>query len=108
MSTIVFDRDKLACWYAGEHLKTDPGIRSIHYLPKNATDREIRFVEVNDLLANRDDEALEPIDFGVDTGMDSEHKLYVLDVTPSQWDSIQQASLALPRGWSLENEQVYH
>ena len=59
-------------------------------------------MEVNELIAERNDDTLEPVDFGVDTGMDSEHKLLVLDVTPSQWDRIKQSSLALPAGWSLD------
>jgi hypothetical protein len=49
------------------------------------------------------DDALEPIDFGVNTGSESEHKFFVLDVTPSHWDSITQRTLALPVGWSLED-----
>jgi len=102
MSATQFDTDSMASWYAKQHLKTDPGIRSVYYLPTNAPDREIRFIEINELVADRNDDTLEPIDFGVDTGMESEHKLFVLDVTPSQWERISQTSLALPQGWSLD------
>lgn len=97
----------MARWYAKQHLKTDPGIRAVYYLPTNAPDREIRFVEINELVADRNDETLEPIDFGVDTGTKSEHKLFVLDVTPSQWDRITQSSLALPQGWSLDDAERF-
>ena len=55
----------MARWYAKQHLKTDPRIRSVYYLPANAPDREIRFVEINELVADRRDDTLEPIDFGV-------------------------------------------
>lgn len=103
MPAIKFDRDAMANWYAKQHLKTDPGIQWIYYLPKNASEREIRFIEVNKLIGDRNDDTLEPIDFGVDTGMETEHKLFVLDVTPSQWDRIRQASLQLPESWSLED-----
>jgi hypothetical protein len=95
----------MARWYAKQHLKTDPGVRSVYYLPTNAPDREIRFVEINELVADRRDDTLEPVDFGVDTGMESEHKLFVLDVTPSQWDRINDSSLALPWSWSLDNAE---
>lgn len=101
MPAIQFDRDSMARWYAKEHLKTDPGIVSVHYLPKNAGDREIRFVEVNRLIGDRTDDILEPIDFGVDAGTDSAHTLFVLDVTPGQWDRINTQDLALPANWSL-------
>jgi hypothetical protein len=103
MPATQFDRDTMAHWYATEHLKTDPGVHEIYYLPRDAPEREIRFVEINELLADRTDDTLEPIDFGVDPGLESEHKLYILDVTPAQWDRIRRSSLALPRGWSLED-----
>lgn len=108
MPQVQFDRDAVAHWYATQHLNTDPGIRSVYYLPVNAPEREVRFIEVNELLADRNDNTLEPIDFGVDSGMESEHKLFVLDVTPGQWDRIRQSSLPLPRGWSLEDAVHIH
>lgn len=101
MQATEFQRDKMAKWYAKQHLKTDPGVRSVHYLPTDASEREIRFVEVNTEIAERNDDTLEPIEFGVDSGMDSEHKLFLLDVTPNQWDRIERSELALPCGWSL-------
>jgi hypothetical protein len=105
MSTATFDRDSMAAWYAQEHLKTDPGIASIYYLPKNAGEREIRLIEVNQLLADRNGNVLEPIDFGVDTGTETEHKLFVLDVTPQQWERIKAQKLSLPGNWSLEDSK---
>jgi len=107
MSTTKFDRDSMAGWYARQHLKTDPGIRSVYYLPTNAPDREIRFIEINELVSEQDDDTLEPIDFGIDTDMDSQHRLFVLDVTPSQWDRIEKRLLALPHDWSLEGAVPY-
>jgi hypothetical protein len=103
MPATQFDRDAMARWYATQHLQTDPGIRAVYYLPSNADEREIRFVEVNDLIADRDDATLEPIDYGVDRGMESEHTLFILDVTPDQWDRMQASRLALPHGWSLQD-----
>ena len=103
MPQIEFDRNAMARWYAKQHLKTDPGLRSVYYLPANAPEREIRFIEINDLIGERNDDALQPIDFGVDSGTETEHKLFVLDVTPNQWDRIKQALLPLPQGWTLQN-----
>jgi hypothetical protein len=97
----------MARWYAEEHLKTDPGIDAVYYLPANADEREIRFIEVNHLIGDRNDEALEPIDFGIDTGTDHAHSLLVLDVTPSQWSRIQARQLALPCNWSLDGAVQY-
>ena len=107
MPALQFDRDSMARWYANEHLKTDPGLVSIYYLPSHAGEREIRLIEVNKLLGDRNDVALEPIDFGVDTGSDSAHTLYVLDVTPAQWERIRRNELGLPANWSLSDAIRY-
>ncbi len=105
MTAIAFDRDAMAKWYARQHRQTDPGIREIFYLRKGAPDREIRFIEINELIADMKVDSLETIDFGVDTGAESEHKLFVLDVTPAQWDEIRKGTLGLPVGWILEDAQ---
>jgi hypothetical protein len=102
MPVTQFDRDAQALWYAREHLKTDPGVVAVHYL-KNSPKREIWFIEVNKLIGELLDESLEPIDFGVDYGMGNEHKLFILDVTPQQWDRIQKTPSLLPNGWSLKD-----
>jgi len=102
MPATKFDRDSMARWYAQEHFRSDPGIFAVHHLPDNAGEREIRLVEVNRLLGERNDDSLEPIDFGVDRGMESEHQLVVLDVTPAQWQRIRSGQLALPGNWSLD------
>lgn len=92
----------MARWYAKEHLKTDPGVVAVYYLPKNAGDREIRFIEVNELISDRTDDAVVPIDFGVDMGTDDAHRLFVVDVTPKQWKRIKSKKLRLPKDWSIE------
>lgn len=96
-------RDALARSYANRHLKTDPGIREVYYLPADAPEREIRFVEVNELIANRDQDPLEPIDFGIETNGETAHRLVVLDVTPAQWEKINRRELPLPQGWTLKD-----
>ena len=107
MQATQFSRDSMACWYAKEHLKTDPGVVSVYYLPTDAGDREIRFVEINQLMGDRNDASLEPLEFGVDAGMDTAHKLFVLDVTPQQWERIRSQELDLPDHWSLEGSVRY-
>jgi hypothetical protein len=107
MPAVQFDRDSMAGWYAREHLKTDPGIVWVYFLPANADEREIRFIEINKLIGDRNDEALEPIDFGVDAGTDTAHRLLVLDVTPEQWDRIRSGQLAIPPNWSFDGALRY-
>lgn len=103
----TFDRDVLAKWYARRHYKTDPGVREVYYLPRNSPDREIRLLEVNSLIPDRAPPMLEPVDFGVDLDGAEGHTLVVLDVTPSEWDSIQAGRLTLPPGWTLDDRQHF-
>ena len=62
--------------------------------------RNAKFVlsKCNDLMAVRENDPLEPIDFGVDVGGADSHTLLVLDVTVAQWDKIRRGELALPDG----------
>lgn len=99
----TFDREGLARWYAQRHLDIDSGVMSIRHLPTNAPEREIRFLEVNRLISETT--PVEPVDFGVEIGQSDAHTLYVLDVTPSQWDEIEAGRLPLPEGWSLSGSQ---
>jgi hypothetical protein len=108
MSTVVFDRDEVAEWYANQHLKVDVGLVSVHYLPGNCDTREIRLVEVNELLGDRTDESLQPIDFGVDMGTDEAHRLFVLDVTPEQWERLKTGDLCLPVNWTLRDSITFN
>jgi hypothetical protein len=87
-------------------MRTDPGVLKVIYLPFGAPDREIRFVEVNDLIATRDSDPIEPFDFGVDDGSPTSHRLRIVDVTPKQWEQIEKKQLPLPTGWSLEASEV--
>ncbi|GEM_PF-5864186 len=76
-------------------------------LHHDAPEREIRFVEVNTLLCEPNNDPLEPVDFGIDTGMESAHKLMVLDVTPQQWEQIRQDTSVLPTGWSVQDMKSF-
>lgn len=104
-SGIAFNRDDLAQWYARRHLGIDNGVQQIHYLPTNAPPREIRFLEVNNMISETT--PLEPIDFGVGMDDSDRHTLYVLDVTPAQWAAIQGNAISLPAGWTLDGSQVF-
>jgi len=100
---VTFNRDELARWYAKRHFETDSGVVQILYLPANAPEREIRFLEVNKMISETTPP--EPIDFGVDIGGADAHTLYVLDVTPDQWTAIKGGGMPLPVGWTLDGSQ---
>ena len=102
MATVAFYREEIAQWYAQQHLKVDDGITEVIYLPTNAREREVRFLEINKDMLDANDR-LEPISFGVDMGVGNEHVLWVIDITPEQYQRIQQATLPLPATWSLDS-----
>jgi hypothetical protein len=83
-------------------MDTDDGVVRILYLPKNAPPREIRFLEVNRMISETPPE---PIDFGVSISGADAHTLYVLDVTPAQWQAIHAGTIPLPAEWTLEGSQ---
>lgn len=102
MATVAFDRESTAKWYAQQHLKVDDDIHEVVYLPVNAGEREIRFLEINKDMLDANDR-LEPISFGVDMGVGNEHVLWVVDITPEQYQRIKRETLPLPASWSLES-----
>jgi hypothetical protein len=101
MSDKPYNRDEMAAWYARRHLETDDAIVEVRYLPEGAPNHEIRFLEINKLISETT--PMEPIDYGVDINGAGTHTLYVLDVTPRQWEEIRHKQLHLPDGWSLDN-----
>ena len=107
MSPSLFNKRSWAERYARRFLKTDPGAREVHFLPGGAAEREIRLVVVNEPMEERDEDPLEPIDFGVDMRGPDEHTLFVLDIVPSQWERLKEGRLKLPKDWSLEGEEIY-
>jgi hypothetical protein len=99
----IFDRDSMAASYAKRHRAADGDIAAVYYLPTGAPPTEIRLVEVNRAITSVADP--EPIDFGVASGTDDEHRLVVLDVTPEQWKEIQNGARPLPPGWTLDGSR---
>jgi hypothetical protein len=99
----LFDRDAMAASYAKRHKAADADITAIYHLPTGAPQNEVRLVEVNRAIKTVTNP--EPIDFGVERGPDPAHRLVVLDVTPAEWEQIQDGSRPLPPGWKLEGSQ---
>lgn len=101
-----FDRDARAEGHARNHLKTVPGTIGVYYLPGGAPEREIRLLEVNDLIEERPG-PLEPTGSGSNADGPDAHTLSILDVTPGQWDRIRRKELSLPPGWTLDGAVHY-
>lgn len=93
-----FDPEAYARMYANQHYKYDAAVTRVLYLPINAPLHEIRLLEVNKQIPETPPE---PFEMGVSTPGEERHLLFVLDVTPKQWEAIEANVLPLPEGWSL-------
>ena len=102
------DRDAWAAWFAGQHLKCDPSISAVVYLPHGADGEEIRFVELSDAVAGRTDEAVRQVmTFGVGRDTGGSHVLAIVDATPEHWDRMRAGTLAPPDGWEIASGRVF-
>lgn len=79
----------------------DKFVQKAYYLPKNANNREIRLLFVNDESLHQME--ILPDHLPVNKGTKSEHYLSVLDVTTKQLQDIQDGNLQLPNDWVLED-----
>lgn len=106
MPSQTFDLVSQATWHGQTLYRTDPGVREVYYFRGNAPPREIRLLVVNEAMPEMRDDCIEPIDFGVDRDSETNHKLVVVDVTPSQWEKIRGHQIKLPQGWSLDDSAI--
>jgi hypothetical protein len=96
-------RDEFAHWIARRHFNIDKGIVRIVYLPTNAPENEVRLLEVND-LAIPEGAPVEAVDFMPDVeGV--QFSLFVADVTPNQYRGVEDGTIPLPKGWSVDGAQ---
>lgn len=106
-AVVPFDRQAWARHYALNHMDVDPGTMQVYFLPDQAPEREIRLVEINDSMVEREAASREALDFGVDVDADSPARLIVVDLTPGQWTRVTSGELPLPDGWSLDGAVAF-
>jgi hypothetical protein len=109
MTTASLDQFLPETWareYARRFYKTDPGIQEIYFIPADESQREVRLIVVNQNLAERQADTEEATYVTHDRGGPDEHRVYFLDVTPTQWSHIESQQLPLPQGWSLADRKL--
>jgi hypothetical protein len=95
------NKEDFSRWIAQQHFDIDKGISRILYLPTGAPEKEVRLLEVNELASIPENAPLEAVDFRPDIdGID--YSLFVVDVTPQQFERVKRGDIPLPKGWSLE------
>jgi hypothetical protein len=105
MSEIDRERAAFAEWLARQHLRFDPRLTQVVYLPTDAPNDEIRMLEVNIGLYPEPGKPIFPIETtpAVNT---LPFRVWVADVTPDEWKQIQTDPSLLPNGWKLEGNSI--
>lgn len=99
-------KDEFARWIIRRHFAIDKGLSRILYLPKDASEQEVRLLEINELAHIPEGEPVEAADFMPDID-EVRFTLLVADVTPRQFDAIRNGSLKLPKAWELAESQEF-
>jgi hypothetical protein len=97
--------EDVAAWVAKQHFVSDGSVREVWYLPQGAPPKEIRLLELNDLLAGPSSQT-EAIDFGLEVE-GAQFRLMIADITSEQLEEIKRDPSRLPPGWSLEESRIW-
>jgi hypothetical protein len=101
---MAFNKDQMAMVWINRHLESGQGVVRVWYLPENSGEREIRLVELNASIDIPPGTIPEPIEFGVDRGLETEHSLIVLDIDLGQLNRLGKKENLLPEGWVWTEE----
>jgi hypothetical protein len=105
MNTVTEQRAAFAEWLARQHLRFDSRLTRVVYLPENAPEDEVRLVEVNTGLYVEPGNPIVPVET-TPAVTDLPFRVWVADVTPEEWQQIQNNPGLLPEGWSLEGNMT--
>ena len=96
----MFNALEQAKHYVKNAFKTDLDLEKAFYFPKNANDREIRLLFVNNSLG----EFLESnvFEFLKGKGTETEHLMSIVDITSDQLQKIHEGDFSLPPEWIFE------
>jgi hypothetical protein len=97
------ERTAFAQWLGRQHLQFDKRLTQVVYLPAGAPENQVRLVEVNTGLYPDPGTPLTPTE-STPAVADLPFHVWVLDVTPDEWNQIQTRPDMLPPGWSLEGK----
>jgi hypothetical protein len=94
--------EKLAAELAQEHFELEDELEQIIWLKKGSA-REIRLLEVN-----RDTAATGIVEvFGFAPSPDVPYPLRIAEITPDEWERVQNGEIPLPDSWSLEEAEIF-
>jgi hypothetical protein len=96
------DIEKLVASIVQEHFDLEEDLEQIIWLKKGAAS-EIRLLEVN-----RNTAATSMVEvFGFAPSADVPYPLRIAEITPEEWERVQNGAIALPENWSLEDAEIF-
>jgi hypothetical protein len=105
MSEAIQERAAFAEWLARRHLEFDSRLTEVIYLPTGAPDNEVRLLEVNTGLYREPEQPIVAVET-TPAIADLPFHVWIADVTPDEWRTIQAKPVLLPAGWSLDQRQT--
>jgi len=85
-----------------EHFELEEDLEQIIWLKKGPVS-EIRLLEVN-----RDTAATGMVEvFGFAPSADIPYPLRIAEITPEEWERVQNGEISLPESWSLDNAEIF-
>jgi hypothetical protein len=96
-------KDQEAVKLAGMHYEIDEGLTQVFRIrgpggAETRPDEPIKLLEVNEATVAS---GIMPIQFGPSPGVGLNHSSIIIEVTPGEFQRIQDRHLELPHGWSV-------
>jgi hypothetical protein len=96
------DIEKLVASIVQEHFDLEEDLAQIIWLQKG-TASEIRLLEVN-----RNTAVTGMVEvFGFAPSADVPYPLRIAEITPEEWERVQNGEIALPENWTLEDAEIF-
>ena len=97
-----YDLEQLVASLVQEHFELEEDLEQIIWLKKGPAS-EIRLLEVN-----RNTAATGMVEvFGFAPSVDIPYPLRIAEITPEEWERVQNDEISLPESWSLDNAEIF-
>jgi hypothetical protein len=98
---MIASKEDVALDLARSHAEAEPGIKAIYRLMTANEDSDAEPIKLLEVNENTVEQGIEPIRFGPDEASGVYFASVVVDVSPREFEAIQQRRLSLPHGWSV-------
>jgi len=96
------DLEQLVASLVQEHFELEEDLEQIIWLKKGPAS-EIRLLEIN-----RNTAATGMVEvFGFAPSVDIPYPLRIAEITPEEWERVQNGEISLPESWSLDDAEIF-